>query len=84
MAVSHAHLFDQKPSMLGIGVARQVQIFKELVSDAHPTRIKGRPEPTIRQFEDGHIGFKRMHDQDVLSSQVNLRLWLGKGWEGEL
>jgi hypothetical protein len=69
MAVSQAHQLGHLGPVIGAGVARQVQVFKELVSDAHPTCIQGRPEPPIGQFENWHVGFEGVKDQDVPSRQ---------------
>jgi hypothetical protein len=60
-------------------VARQVEIFKKLVSDRHPARIQDCPKPTINQFENGHVGFEGMQDKDLLCLQAALGLSLGEG-----
>jgi hypothetical protein len=55
---------------------RQVQVFKELVSDTYPACFQGFPEAMVGQFEDGYVAFEGMQDQDVPGDQCGSTLRL--------
>jgi hypothetical protein len=55
MAVTQSQQFDETLTVFRAGIARQIQVFKKLVSDAHPALIQGCPETTIGQFKNGYV-----------------------------
>ena len=82
LSVTQKQQLGQMLPVLRTGVARQIQIFEELLFDAQPTGFQGRHESLVGLDVDGHVGFEGMQDEDVFPGQRRWWLVLGRERKG--
>lgn len=78
LTVALAHKLCHKDSVFRTGIVREIKVFEELVSDATPPGVQDRVDSTVGQFEDGHVGFQAMQDQNIFPGQVDRVRWAGR------
>ena len=56
--------------MFRFGIAHKIKVFEELVSGPHPPGVQDCLDSTVGRFEDGHVGFQAVQDQNIFLRQI--------------